>query len=171
MHVTTKGRHAVRAMIDLASYSSDQPSALPEIGRRQRISVSYLEQLFTEMKRAGLLKSTRGPGGGYSLARSAETISVEDIIRAVDGKLTSNILSRSSSPADGGRVFIDDMWEQCTDYMLEIMRNVSLASISVHLAAEVSIHREPKGLAELTKTPVIIDAPISVFDFGARFLR
>ena len=84
MRLTTKGRFAVTAMIDLALRSSNGPVALAAISQRQQISLSYLEQLFGKLRRHELVESTRGPGGGYSLGRKAEEITVADIIVAVD---------------------------------------------------------------------------------------
>jgi Rrf2 family iron-sulfur cluster assembly transcriptional regulator len=86
MKVTTKGRHAVTAMLDLALRSQSGPVVLATISRRQRISVSYLEQLFGTLRRHGLVHAVRGKGGGYLLGRSAEEISVADIIGAVDNE-------------------------------------------------------------------------------------
>ena len=85
MRLTTKGRFAVTAMIDLALREHSGPVALAAISQRQQISLSYLEQLFGKLRRHELVESTRGPGGGYSLGRKAESITVADIIVAVDG--------------------------------------------------------------------------------------
>ena len=85
MRLTTKGRFAVTAMIDLALRSNNGPVALAAISQRQQISLSYLEQLFGKLRRHELVESTRGPGGGYSLGRGADQISVADIITAVRG--------------------------------------------------------------------------------------
>ena len=84
MRLTTKGRFAVTAMIDLGLRSTNGPVALAAISARQQISLSYLEQLFGKLRRAELVESTRGPGGGYSLGRAADEITVADIITAVD---------------------------------------------------------------------------------------
>ena len=86
MKLTTKGRVAVTAMLDLAIHESDNPVRLTEISDRQSISLSYLEQLFSQMRRKGLVKSVRGPGGGYLTALDYQTITVKDIIIAVDEK-------------------------------------------------------------------------------------
>ncbi len=84
MKLSTKGRYAVMAMVDLAAQNSDRPIALAEIAERQDISLSYLEQLFAKLRRGGLVASVRGPGGGYRLARPAEETRIADIILAVD---------------------------------------------------------------------------------------
>ena len=84
MRLTTKGRFAVTAMIDVAMHGTKAPVTLAGVSQRQKISLSYLEQLFGKLRRHGLVESVRGPGGGYRLARGAETISVADVIVAVD---------------------------------------------------------------------------------------
>jgi Rrf2 family iron-sulfur cluster assembly transcriptional regulator len=84
MRLTTKGRFAVTAMIDLALHSGDGPVTLAEISERQKISLSYLEQLFGKLRRRALVSSVRGPGGGYNLAKPTDHVSVADIIVAVD---------------------------------------------------------------------------------------
>jgi len=84
MRLTTKGRFAVTAMIDVAMYSTNGPVTLAAVSERQKISLSYLEQLFGKLRRCGLVASVRGPGGGYRLAGPAEKITVADIIVAVD---------------------------------------------------------------------------------------
>jgi len=84
MRLTTKGRFAVTAMIDVAMHNGAGPVTLAGVADRQRISLSYLEQLFGKLRRSGLVDSVRGPGGGYNLARAATSVSVADIITAVD---------------------------------------------------------------------------------------
>src|SRR5699024_7392888 len=84
MRLTTKGRYAVTAMLDLALHYQQGPIALADISRRQGISLSYLEQLFARLRKKGLVDSTRGPGGGYRLSREAREISMIDVISAVD---------------------------------------------------------------------------------------
>jgi len=87
MRLTTKGRYAVTAMLDLALHYKDGPITLADISQRQGISLSYLEQLFSKLRKQGLVDSTRGPGGGYRLSRDANQIAVADVITAVDEKV------------------------------------------------------------------------------------
>ena len=87
MRLTTKGRYAVTAMLDLALHYQDGPITLADISQRQGISLSYLEQLFSKLRKQGLVDSTRGPGGGYRLSREANDIAVADVITAVDEKV------------------------------------------------------------------------------------
>jgi Rrf2 family iron-sulfur cluster assembly transcriptional regulator len=84
MRLSTKGRYAVMAMVDLARHGADGPVALADIALRQEISLPYLEQLFAKLRRSGLIRSVRGPGGGYLLARPCSSMRISDIIVAVD---------------------------------------------------------------------------------------
>ena len=95
MRLTTKGRYAVTAMLDLALRQNQGPISLAEISERQGISLSYLEQLFTRLRRSELVKSTRGPGGGYTLSRPADDIAVAEVITAVDEKVDTSQSYRS----------------------------------------------------------------------------
>ena len=88
MKLTTKGRYGLRAVIDLAVYAKDEPVSLAEVAERQNISISYLEQLVAKLKKAGIVQSTRGAQGGYSLAKEPENISVGEILRALEGSLS-----------------------------------------------------------------------------------
>ena len=94
MKLSTKGRYGLRAMIDLAEHSGKEPAAISSIAERQGISEGYLEQLAALLKKAGLIKSIRGAGGGYILARDMEDISVGDILRALEGRLMKASLIR-----------------------------------------------------------------------------
>ncbi|PLX99687.1 MAG: Rrf2 family transcriptional regulator [Desulfuromonas sp.] len=87
MKLSTKSRYGVRAMFDMAYHSGTMPAQIKDISRRQNISPRYLEQIFQDLKKAGLLKSRRGPQGGYSLARAAEEITVKEIVLAAEGEL------------------------------------------------------------------------------------
>ena len=84
MRLTTKSRYAVTAMLDIAYYEQGNPISLPEIAERQSISLSYLEQLFSRLKKSGLVESIKGPGGGYKLSKNASEIVISEVIKAVD---------------------------------------------------------------------------------------
>ena len=90
MRLTTKGRYAVTAMLDLALNAKEKPITLADISQRQGISLSYLEQLFSRMRKQGLVASARGPGGGYRLSRDADEINIAQVIEAVDEKVSLN---------------------------------------------------------------------------------
>src|SRR5213075_3557667 len=112
MRLTTKGRFAVTAMIDVAMHGTQSPVTLAAVSERQRISLSYLEQLFGKLRRHGLVESTRGPGGGYSLGRKSEEITVADIIVAVDEPIdaTGCAGKENCMGEDAGRCMTHDLW-------------------------------------------------------------
>ena len=122
MRMSTKGRFAVNAMIDLGLRAAGGPVPLAAVCARQQVSLSYMEQLFSRLRRAGLVESTRGPGGGYTLGRSLEAISLADIVGAVEDDL--------GLPAEGGSASAaQDLWARLDEVMLRHMDTVSLASL------------------------------------------
>jgi Rrf2 family iron-sulfur cluster assembly transcriptional regulator len=110
MRLTTKGRFAVTAMIDLALRSGDGPVTLAGISERQKISLSYLEQLFGKLRRYSLVDSVRGPGGGYCLARPGAEITVADIVRAVDEQLDATQCGGKENCKDEERCMTHELW-------------------------------------------------------------
>lgn len=133
MRLTTKGRFAVTAMIDLALHQGKGPVALSAISERQEISLSYLEQLFGKLRRHRIVDSVRGPGGGYHLARVASTVTVADIIIAVDEPLDATQCGGkgschgASSPAK--RCMTHDLWTTLNEKMVEYLDSVSLQDL------------------------------------------
>lgn len=135
MRLTTKGRFAVTAMIDLALRSGDGPVTLSGISERQRISLSYLEQLFGRLRRCGLVDSVRGPGGGYCLARPLGMINVADIIRAVDEPMDATQCGGKENCHDEDRCMTHELWTTLNFKMYEYLSSVSLAElVNRHLA-------------------------------------
>lgn len=126
MRLTTKGRFAVTAMIDLALREGDGPVTLSGISERQRISLSYLEQLFGKLRRHNLVASVRGPGGGYCLARPAPEISVADIIFAVDEPLDATQCGGKENCQDEHRCMTHDLWTNLNKRMYEYLHSVNL---------------------------------------------
>jgi len=126
MRLTTKGRFAVTAMIDLALRGQQGPVALAGISERQGISLSYLEQLFGKLRRCGLVDSVRGPGGGYCLARASSDVSVADIIRAVDEPLDATQCGGRENCHDEHRCMTHDLWATLNFKMNEYLSSVSL---------------------------------------------
>ncbi len=167
MRMSTKGRFAVNAMIDLALRERAGPVALASISQRQAISLSYLEQLFGRMRRLQLVESTRGPGGGYRLARSSSSISVADIVQAVDEPLdeqADELRSMGMSRA---------LWLRLQATMLEHMAGISLASlVDEQVAAGMTLAAPPPRRA-VAAQPVVKHrrplVPNSVFAFGRSF--
>ncbi len=132
MKLTTKGRYAVMAMTDLARNSDGSPMTLAEIAERQDISLSYLEQLFAKLRRGGLVRSVRGPGGGYLLSRSAEAIRISDIVLAVDEPIRATRCqpgSPMSCQGVKGRCMTHDLWEELSNHIVLFLSSVSLADV------------------------------------------
>ncbi|MBI1261589.1 MAG: Rrf2 family transcriptional regulator [Rhizobiales bacterium] len=132
MKLTTKGRYAVMAMADLARNSSGKPVALADIATRQEISLSYLEQLFAKLRRGNLVKSVRGPGGGYLLSRGADDIRVSDVILAVDEPLKATRCELGSPRgclASSGRCITHDLWEELSHQIHNFLNGVSLGDV------------------------------------------
>ncbi len=126
MRLTTKGRFAVTAMLDLALRQENGPVTLSGVAERQRISLSYLEQLFGKLRRQALVASVRGPGGGYCLARDARTISVAQIIKAVDEPLDATQCGGKENCHDEHRCMTHDLWSSLSHRMFEYLDSVNL---------------------------------------------
>ena len=146
MRLTTKGRFAVTAMIDLGLRAAAGPVALASISQRQRISLSYLEQLFGRLRRQDLVLSTRGPGGGYSLGRAASEISVADIIVAVDEPIdaTGCAGKENCMGDDSGRCMTHDLWAGLNVIVIDHLSSISLQRLlDDQIAKGVSTDDQP----------------------------
>ena len=148
MKMSTKGRYAVMALVDIGGQSADRPVALAEIAERQDISQEYLEQLFGKLRRAGLVTSSRGPGGGYVLAKPAANIQVSDIVLAVDEELR---VTRCEGDAVEGCVLghqcnAHDLWSSLGRQMMYFLESVSLEDVverrNLALAASIKQAKE-----------------------------
>jgi Rrf2 family iron-sulfur cluster assembly transcriptional regulator len=170
MRLTTKGRFAVTAMIDVALNGRTGPVNLSSIHQRQRISLSYLEQLFGKLRRQGLVESTRGPGGGYSLGRQASAINVAEIILSIEDETElKNRAQRPDAPGAVHRCTTDELWESVNRRAVEFLESITLQSL---VDEQIS-----KGVraARKTSVPVLpgrvksppVNAPNSVFAMGA----
>jgi len=129
MRLTTKGRFAVTAMIDVAMNGTRGPVTLAAVSERQRISLSYLEQLFGKLRRHGLVDSVRGPGGGYNLARPAEEVSVADVILAVDEPIDATQCGGRENCHDDRRCMTHDLWTALNGHIFAFLRSVTLAQM------------------------------------------
>jgi Rrf2 family iron-sulfur cluster assembly transcriptional regulator len=129
MRLTTKGRFAVTAMLDLALRGGKNPVTLAGISERQDISLSYLEQLFSRLRRHELVESVRGPGGGYYLARALDDVSVADIIRAVDEPIDATQCGGKENCHDEHRCMTHDLWVGLNAHIYDYLDNVTLASL------------------------------------------
>jgi Rrf2 family iron-sulfur cluster assembly transcriptional regulator len=129
MRLTTKGRFAVTAMIDVALNGTRGPVTLAAVSERQRISLSYLEQLFGKLRRHGLVESVRGPGGGYNLARPADQVSVADVILAVDEPIDATQCGGRENCHDDRRCMTHDLWAALNAHIFSFLRSVTLAQL------------------------------------------
>lgn len=147
MRLTTKGRYAVTAVLDLAFHQKDGPVSLAAISERQGISLSYLEQLFAKLRRNDVVNSTRGPGGGYKLQREAEDISVSDVILAVDENCQMASCDEAES-CNGGdyQCLTHDLWEELSTEIRGFLDGITLAEVMENeTVKEVSIRQDNKS--------------------------
>lgn len=132
MRLSTKGRYAVMAMVDLAAHSKGNPVALADIAERQEISLSYLEQLFAKLRKGGLVKSVRGPGGGYLLAHTADATRVSDIILAVDEPIRTTRCANGTPQGcrtNRSRCLTHDLWEELSNQIHMYLSSVTVADV------------------------------------------
>lgn len=177
MRLTTKGRFAVTAMIDLALRQANGPVTLAAISQRQQISLSYLEQLFGKLRRNELVESTRGPGGGYTLGRKAEDITVADIILSVDEPLdATHCGGKENCMGEGGRCMTHDLWSALNQRMVEFLDSVTLQKlVDDQLAQGVKVENKPMVKRAISAMPAVkpvrTNAPNSVFALGNAFAK
>ena len=177
MRLTTKGRFAVTAMIDLALRQQAGPVTLAAISQRQQISLSYLEQLFGKLRRHQLVESTRGPGGGYTLGRKADDITVADIILSVDEPLDATHCGGKENCQGGdSRCMTHDLWASLNAKMVEFLDSVSLQKlVEDQISKGVVIEQKPTIKRAISSTPVVkpirVTGPNSVFDLGNVFAK
>lgn len=129
MKLTSKGRYAVTAMLDLALHVENGPVTLAGISERQGISLSYLEQLFTRLRKSGLVASTRGPGGGYSLARPAHEIAIAEVVTAVDESVDATRCGGLGDCQDGKRCLTHDLWTELSDQIYSFLSDITLGQL------------------------------------------
>lgn len=129
MRLTTKGRYAVTAMLDLALHAHNGPTSLSDISQRQEISLSYLEQLFARLRRAGLVNSVRGPGGGYLLSQPAEAISVSKVIDAVNESVDATRCQGLSDCQQGDTCLTHHLWCELSVQIRHFLDDMTLAQL------------------------------------------
>lgn len=137
MRLTTKGRYAVTAMLDLAIHAEQGPIALADIAGRQEISLSYLEQLFVRLRRGGLVTSARGPGGGYRLGRATDAISVAQVINAVDETVDATRCGGRKNCQSEHRCLTHDLWEDLSRQIELFLERISLADLVTRSGSDV----------------------------------
>ncbi|MAF95323.1 MAG: Rrf2 family transcriptional regulator [Rhodospirillaceae bacterium] len=132
MKLSTKGRYSVMAMVDIAAHFDNKPIALADVAERQEISLSYLEQLFGKLRRGGLVKSVRGPGGGYLLAHTAEETRIADIVLAVDEQIKTTRCTPGSPvgcKTNKSRCLTHELWEELGNKIYLYLSSVTLADV------------------------------------------
>ena len=129
MKLTTKGRYAVTAMLDLALHQGQNAVALADIARRQCISLSYLEQLFAKLRRRELVSSVRGPGGGYVLGNKPEQISIADIVVAINERIDATRCSGERNCQDDQPCLTHQLWEELSAQIYQFLHNITLADL------------------------------------------
>ena len=156
MRLTTKGRFAVTAMLDLALHSTKGPVTLAGISARQRISLSYLEQLFGKLRRRSLVESVRGPGGGYHLARDGALITVADIINAVEETIDSTQCGGRENCHDSQRCMTHDLWVDLNATVHGFLSRVTLAQlVEKQRLQPASVIAPPRNRASRAAGPTI----------------
>jgi Rrf2 family iron-sulfur cluster assembly transcriptional regulator len=151
MRLTTKGRFAVTAMLDVALHGASGPVTLAAISERQKISLSYLEQLFGKLRRQRLVESVRGPGGGYNLARPPEMLAVSDIIVAVDEPIDATQCGGRENCHDDRRCMTHELWAGLNAHIFTYLRSVTLADLVRQQraqASEVSVLHDQRHLTQ-----------------------
>ena len=127
MRLSTKGRYGVTAMMDLAIHDNAGPVTLADISQCQGISLSYLEQLFSKLRKGGLVEGVRGPGGGYRLSRPAEEISIAEIITAVDEKVDMTNCDQKGNCHEGEKCLTHELWSELSKRLFDFLQGITLA--------------------------------------------
>lgn len=153
MRLTTKGRYAVTAMLDLTIHADDKPVSLSEISERQSISLSYLEQLFSKLRQSGLVSSVRGPGGGYRLGRSSEAIFIAQIIEAVNESVDTTSC-QGKGDCQGGEICLTHaLWDELTAEIHNFLSGISLAHLMARRDIKNIAQRQVDQLLILSDSP------------------
>lgn len=156
MKLTTKGRYAVTAMLDLSMHCGHGPVKLAEISARQGISLSYLEQLFTRLRKEGLVVSTRGPGGGYALSRSSDQIAVADVIVAVDESVDATRCGGMSNCHNDQRCLTHDLWTDLSDQIRNFLSEITLGQLMARGGVREVANRQDRD----THNANIVEVPV-----------
>lgn len=152
MKLTSKGRYAVTAMLDVALHSTRGPVPLADISERQEISLSYLEQLFSRLRKEKLVDSVRGPGGGYKLGRGADDIAIGEVIRAVDESVDATRCHGQSDCQGGERCLTHSLWEDLSDRISTFLDSITLGELMAKRDVREVAGRQDKSqsLSQLT---------------------
>jgi len=152
MRLTTKGRYAVTAMLDLALHQNSGPITLANISKRQGISLSYLEQLFACLRRRGLVESTRGPGGGYQLSRDPHSIDVAQVIAAVDEKVDATRCGGQANCHADQQCLTHELWMDLSNQIQEFLSAITLGQlVERRTIREISRRQDSEGEGEIAQ--------------------
>lgn len=154
MRLTTKGRYAVTAMLDLAVHATSGPITLADISKRQGISLSYLEQLFAKLRKSTLVSSARGPGGGYRLSREASDINIAAIITAVDEKVDATRCGGEGNCQDGQKCLTHQLWADLSEQLFSFLEGITLGILLEQRAVKDVAQRQD----EQVKNAVTVQA-------------
>ena len=158
MKLTSKGRYAVTAMLDLAFHAEAGPVTLAEISKRQDISLSYLEQLFTRLRKQQLVRSTRGPGGGYSLNRSADQLAVAEIVAAVDETVVTTRCNGASNCHDGHQCLAHELWDDLSQQIFGFLNNITLQDLMQDDSIRAVAVRQDERMQETGNVKITLPA-------------
>jgi len=164
MRLTTKGRYAVTAMLDLALHRDQGPITLADISQRQGISLSYLEQLFSRLRKQGLVESTRGPGGGYRLGKAAEEIAVADVITAVDESVDATRCGGLENCQDEQRCLTHELWCELSQQIFEFLSGISLAHLVARRGVREVADRQEREVTARHDRPRVQEQELVTFD-------
>lgn len=154
MKLTTKGRYAVTAMLDISLHCTDKPVSLAEISERQDISLSYLEQLFSKLRKQGLVKSMRGPGGGYRLSREPSKIAMSEIILAVDENVDLSKCGGLGNCTKNGHCLTHDLWMDLSHRIQSFLDDISLEEMMNRAEViEVAARQRKEKVIKRISTP------------------
>lgn len=179
MRLSTKGRFAVTAMVDIGLRVNAGPVPLSDIAARHQISLSYLEQMFSKLRQHGLVESTRGPGGGYTLGHRTDSITVADIIGAVEGSADKKgggaARQSKAMSADATQDMTQDLWDSLNSKMTDYMQSITLRSLAVAQRAKgIQVDEQPpvnRGVFKKPKAETVhASTPNSVFALGKTLL-
>lgn len=171
MKLTSKGRYAVTAMLDVAIHAATGPVPLADISERQGISLSYLEQLFSRLRKEGLVSSVRGPGGGYRLGKCSAQIAVADVISAVNESVDATRCSGRGNCQAGEQCLTHNLWEGLSQRIEDFLQNITLAELveqrdvkSVSLRQDSAIH-DSKEQKHASASPTVIATKNIIHDW------
>jgi Rrf2 family iron-sulfur cluster assembly transcriptional regulator len=151
MKLTSKGRYAVTAMLDVAIHAVSGPVPLADISERQSISLSYLEQLFSRLRKYGLVNSVRGPGGGYRLGMCSAKISVADVINAVNESINATRCGGKGNCQNGVECLTHNLWEGLSDQIEDYLKKIMLSELAGQQNVKLISERQDKAYARLNK--------------------